>query len=460
MTDRPSPIRIVRKTKNPPNEYFGDGFGFENEHALTYDVGKFTRKSQSGMGGISQKSQIADRRQISNTNNLLEMESRNQMLQKIEAERRRLKEIQELKRMEREELERSRRIRQALVEEENKRMVEEERARRAGVSINRITDEVQEEMSVDLSDIRGSFDYGVKPLSPSYRNAEVSKKKIVKDKPSRVESFLERRDDGFGLLETAHTGTSKGQSVNIKDNYIITDTAYDVKRHKIQKTPKDQYKESYHSDDTDYIDEPEIEYEIIRAAPKPKKVVRIIERDSYEESPVLNSSVKETGFLRFFSVGKVSLTLVCAIFFYGTIYFYNAYATLLEIERTRKTNPPAPSPIQQVQAVTLPETQDPVNLSGSVSRSLTGAQASEKSESKRTLTETEKSIIDKVGVFAELPKNETPDLKLVKDKTKLSNDSVYQKAENGDIIITYSENKKILIYRPSTNKLISAGVLK
>ncbi len=73
-------------------------------------------------------------------------------------------------------------------------------------------------------------------------------------------------------------------------------------------------------------------------------------------------------------------------------------------------------------------------------------------------TEEENSkLIETIGKLIELPKNELPQIATVTDKNKLQNQQFFLKAENGDKVLVYSQSKKIILYRPSINKIIDVA---
>lgn len=72
---------------------------------------------------------------------------------------------------------------------------------------------------------------------------------------------------------------------------------------------------------------------------------------------------------------------------------------------------------------------------------------------KKSQTEVE-SILTDIGKLIEVPSDEIPTIATVTDKTKLQNQTILKKAENGDKVIIYSKAQKAILYRPSTKKIV------
>ena len=62
-------------------------------------------------------------------------------------------------------------------------------------------------------------------------------------------------------------------------------------------------------------------------------------------------------------------------------------------------------------------------------------------------------LIEKVGSLTELP-DEEPTIATVSDVTKLQDQSFFQNAQNGDKVLIFTQAKKAVLYRPSTEKVI------
>jgi hypothetical protein len=65
-------------------------------------------------------------------------------------------------------------------------------------------------------------------------------------------------------------------------------------------------------------------------------------------------------------------------------------------------------------------------------------------------------LVAKVGKLVKLP-DETPAVATVSDISKLSGQSLFKSAQNGDKVLIFAKNKKAVIYRPSTNQVINIG---
>jgi|688.fasta_scaffold00232_92 hypothetical protein len=65
----------------------------------------------------------------------------------------------------------------------------------------------------------------------------------------------------------------------------------------------------------------------------------------------------------------------------------------------------------------------------------------------------------KISKLMLLP-NEKPVFATVTDKTKLQDQEFFKKAENGDEVLMFPENKKVILYRPSINRIIDVNILQ
>ena len=61
---------------------------------------------------------------------------------------------------------------------------------------------------------------------------------------------------------------------------------------------------------------------------------------------------------------------------------------------------------------------------------------------------------EQIGQLIHLPQGEDPTIAEVFEREKLDNQWVFANAQNGDVVLVYAQAKKIILYRPSTNKLV------
>lgn len=69
----------------------------------------------------------------------------------------------------------------------------------------------------------------------------------------------------------------------------------------------------------------------------------------------------------------------------------------------------------------------------------------------------DQALVAQVAKIAELPANETPTIATVSDVSKLSGQTFFANAQNGDRVLIYNNAKKAYLYRPSTNKIVNIG---
>lgn len=69
------------------------------------------------------------------------------------------------------------------------------------------------------------------------------------------------------------------------------------------------------------------------------------------------------------------------------------------------------------------------------------------------------AIKETIGQFMELPADEEPVMATVTDVEKIKTQSFFINAQNGDKVLIYTKNKKAILYRPSTKKIIEVSIL-
>jgi hypothetical protein len=67
------------------------------------------------------------------------------------------------------------------------------------------------------------------------------------------------------------------------------------------------------------------------------------------------------------------------------------------------------------------------------------------------------AMVEKVGKITELPEGEAPTLATVSDVSKLNSQTFFQRAQNGDKVLIYTNARKAFLYRPATNKIVEIG---
>ncbi len=69
------------------------------------------------------------------------------------------------------------------------------------------------------------------------------------------------------------------------------------------------------------------------------------------------------------------------------------------------------------------------------------------------------AVEKRINVFMDLPTDEEPVFATVSDVEKINSQKFFAKAQNGDKVLVYNKNKKAILYRWSTNKLIEVSTL-
>jgi len=71
----------------------------------------------------------------------------------------------------------------------------------------------------------------------------------------------------------------------------------------------------------------------------------------------------------------------------------------------------------------------------------------------------EEELIRKVGSLISLPEGEKPSVATVSDQDKLTSQAFFANALNNDKVIIYTEAKKVILYRPSENRVVEVGTV-
>lgn len=70
-----------------------------------------------------------------------------------------------------------------------------------------------------------------------------------------------------------------------------------------------------------------------------------------------------------------------------------------------------------------------------------------------------KTLIEKIGKLALLPKDEDPTIASVTDPAKLADQPFFINAKEGDKVLIYTVSRRAILYRPSENKIIEIAPL-
>lgn len=77
----------------------------------------------------------------------------------------------------------------------------------------------------------------------------------------------------------------------------------------------------------------------------------------------------------------------------------------------------------------------------------------------KTSTSTPEGLIAAVGKHINIPEDEIPTIATVSDVKKLADQPFFSSAKNGDKVLVYKKNKKAILYRPETDKIINLSII-
>ncbi len=67
------------------------------------------------------------------------------------------------------------------------------------------------------------------------------------------------------------------------------------------------------------------------------------------------------------------------------------------------------------------------------------------------------SILDEISKVYAIPEDETPTIATVQDVSKLADQTFFEGAQNGDILVVFSNSSQAVLYRPDTKQLVKVG---
>jgi cytoskeletal protein RodZ len=71
----------------------------------------------------------------------------------------------------------------------------------------------------------------------------------------------------------------------------------------------------------------------------------------------------------------------------------------------------------------------------------------------------EKALVAEISKSLTLPKDEEPTVATVTDPEKLSSQFFFKDAQKGDKLLIYQNAKKVILYRPSENRVVEVGMV-
>ncbi len=112
------------------------------------------------------------------------------------------------------------------------------------------------------------------------------------------------------------------------------------------------------------------------------------------------------------------------------------------------------------ESITIPQARD-INVRDFMTE-LMGRQA--ESNVVSNLSDTEQTVANKVSKLVTLPTPETPAFFTITDiyevkKTELGKNKVFDYAQNGDFVIFYEKNNKVVLWRPTLNTVVAEGAI-
>jgi hypothetical protein len=72
------------------------------------------------------------------------------------------------------------------------------------------------------------------------------------------------------------------------------------------------------------------------------------------------------------------------------------------------------------------------------------------------LQKEEEDLVKHIGTLISLPK-EKPSVATISDKDKLGEQTFFKNAKNGDKVLIYTNAKKVILYRPSEDRIVEVG---